>query len=120
VVPLAVQMGWVKSPPLFCMVTEYARDLTQHLVDTNAELPPHPFESEMQIQHMPRQARIVTLSKLLQVYVDDFCYAATESKDEDYIPQIRQAAINGIHLYFPQPEVTGHVEGKTTHIQKET
>ena len=105
-------MGWVESPPLFCTVTESARDLTQHLVDTNAELPPHQFESEMQIEHVPRRARAVTPSKLLQVYVDDFCYAATESKDRDHIPQIRRAAIHGIHLYFPQPEVTGHVDGK--------
>ncbi len=27
-VPVAVQMGWVKSPSLFCAVTESARDLT--------------------------------------------------------------------------------------------
>jgi hypothetical protein len=54
VVSLVVQMGWVESPSLFCTVTESARDLTQHLVDTNAKLPPHPFESEMQIQHVPR------------------------------------------------------------------
>jgi hypothetical protein len=111
VVPSAVQMGRVESPPLFCTIMGSARDLTQHLVDTNAELPPHPFESEMQIQHVPRRARAVTLSKLLEVYVDDFCYASTESKDGDHIPQIRRAAIHGIHVYFPQPKVTGHVDG---------
>jgi hypothetical protein len=43
VVPLAVQMGWVESAPLFCTVIESARDLTQHLVDTNIDLPLHPF-----------------------------------------------------------------------------
>ena len=100
VVPLAVQMGWAESPPLFCTVTESTRDLTQHLVDTNAKLPLHPFESEMQIQHVPWQARTVTPSKLLQVYVDNFCYAATESKGRDHIPQIRRAAIHSIHSYF--------------------
>jgi hypothetical protein len=45
VVPLAVQMGWVESPPLFCTITESARDLIQHLVDTNIALPPHLFEA---------------------------------------------------------------------------
>jgi hypothetical protein len=53
VVPLAVQMGWVESPPLFCTITESARDLTQNLVDTNVDLPPHSFEAEMNIQHVP-------------------------------------------------------------------
>jgi hypothetical protein len=51
-------------------------------------------------------------SKLLQVYVDDFCYASTEAKDGCHIPRIRRASIHGIHLVFPQPEVTGHVDGK--------
>ncbi len=81
-------------------------------MDTNAELPPHLFESEMQIQQVPLRARAVTPSKLIQVYVEDFCYASTESKDGRHIPQIRRAAIHSIHLYFPQPEVTGHVDGK--------
>ena len=53
VVPLAVQMGWVKSPPLFCAVSESAQDITQHLVDTNVKLPPHLLEVKMNIQHVP-------------------------------------------------------------------
>jgi hypothetical protein len=53
VMPSEVQMGLVKSLPLFCTITESARDLTQHLVDTNVNLPPHPFEAEMNIQHVP-------------------------------------------------------------------
>jgi hypothetical protein len=57
VVPLAVQMGWVESPSLFCTVTESARDLTQHLVDTKVDLPLHPFEAEMNIQHVPRDRK---------------------------------------------------------------
>ena len=51
-------------------------------------------------------------SKLLQVYVDNFCYASTESKDGCHIPQIRCASIHGIHSLFPQPEMTRHVDGK--------
>jgi hypothetical protein len=41
VVPSALQMGWVESPPLFCTVTESARDLTQHLVEHQVSLPHH-------------------------------------------------------------------------------
>ena len=51
-------------------------------------------------------------SKLLQVYVDDFCYAATQSKDGDHIPTIRRAAIHGIKAVFPPPAITKHKDGK--------
>jgi hypothetical protein len=44
VVPSAVQMGWVESPPLFCTVTESARGLTQHLVEHQVPLPHHKLE----------------------------------------------------------------------------
>ncbi len=105
-------LGWVESPSLFCTVTETARDINQHLVDANVVLPPHPIESQMTIQHVPLRARADVPSKLLQVYVDDFCYASTEAKDGCHIPRIRCPSIHGIHSVFPQPEVTGHVDGK--------
>ena len=50
--------------------------------------------------------------KLLQVYVDDFCYAATQSKDGLHIPAIQRAAIHGIEAIFPPPAVTMHQDGK--------
>jgi hypothetical protein len=112
VVPLAVQMGWVESPPLFCTVTESAQDLTQHLVDTNVDLPLHLLEAKMNIQHVPLRAHADVPSKLLQVYVNNFCYASMEAKDGYHIPWICRASIHGIHLFFPQPKVTEHVDGK--------
>ncbi len=45
VVPLAVQMGWVESPSLFCAVTKTARDLAQQFVDAAVPLPRHQVES---------------------------------------------------------------------------
>ena len=105
-------MGWVESPPLLCAVTESARDITQHLVDTEVNLPLHPFEAKMNIQHVPLRACAEVPSKLLQVYDNDFCYASTELKDGCHIPWIHHASIHGIHLYFPQLEVTGHVDRK--------
>ncbi len=112
VVPSAVQMGWVESPPLFCAITESARDLTQHLVNNKVDLPPHPLEDKMTIKDVPMQARRVTPTKLLQVYVDDFCNAATQSVDGHHIPLIRQALIQGVHAVFPEPVVTGNKNGK--------
>ncbi len=46
VVPSAVQMGLIESPPLFCAVTELARDITQHLIDNRVCLPAHPLEDK--------------------------------------------------------------------------
>jgi len=34
-------------------MTESARDITQHLVDANVDLSAHPFEAQMNIQHVP-------------------------------------------------------------------
>ena len=112
VVPSAVQMGWIESPSLFCAVTETARDLAQHFVDAAIPLPPHHVESSMAIEEVPMRARAEAPSKLLQVYVDDFCYAATQSKDGVHIPTIRRAAIHGIEALFPPPTVTKHTDGK--------
>ncbi len=53
VLPSAVQTGWVESPPLFCSVTESARDLTQHLVDNKIYLPVHPLENKISIEQVP-------------------------------------------------------------------
>ncbi len=112
VVLSAVQMGWVESPSLFCAVTESARNLTQHFVDAAVPLPPHKVESSMSIEDVPMRGRAVAPSKLLQVYVDDFCYAATQSKDGEHIPTIRKAAIHGIEAVFPPPAITKHKDGK--------
>jgi hypothetical protein len=111
-VPSAVQMGWVESPPLFCAVTETARDLTQHLVDNKVGLLPHPLEKKISIENVPLRAWTRTPTKLLQVYVDNFCNAATQSMDGDRIPLIRRASIHRVHAVFPEPAVTGHTNGK--------
>ncbi len=50
VIPAAVQMGWVESPSLFCMVTELAQDLMQYFVDKDIALPVDDIEELMTIQ----------------------------------------------------------------------
>ncbi len=105
-------MGWVKSPSHFCTVTESARDLTQHFVDNGVPLPQDPIEESMTIADVPLRGRTQAPTKLLQVYVDNFCYAATQSVDGAHIPTIWRAAIHGIHAVFPLTLVTKHKEGK--------
>ena len=112
VIPAAVQMGWVESPSLFCTVTESTRDLAQHFVDTDTILPYDEVEDQMTIADVPLRARTENPTKLLQVYVDDFCYAATQSTDGTHIPKIRRAAVQGIQALFPPTEITKHEGGK--------
>ncbi len=112
VVPSAVQMGWVESLSLFCTVTELVRDLAQHFVDNNVQLPYDPIKELMMIQEVPPRERTETPTKLMQVYVDDFCNAATQSKDRTHILTIRRASIHRIHALFPPTAVTRHDGGK--------
>jgi hypothetical protein len=112
VIQAVVQMGWVESPRFFCAVTDLARDLTQHLVDNDVFLPEDPVKDLMKITEVPLQGRTDTPTKLLQVYVDDFCHAATQSTDSIHIPTLRRAAIHGIDALFPPPLVYNHKGGK--------
>ena len=112
VVPSAVQMGWVESPSYFCAVTETARDITQHLINTNASLPAHPIENSMTIPTVPLRAQTDEPDSSIQVYVDDFVNATTQSTDETYVPKIRRASIHGIHSVFPETATTKHANGK--------
>ncbi len=112
VVPSALQMGWVESPSYFCAVTECARDITQHLVDSDTTLPSHPIETQMKIPHVPARARSDTPTSALQVYVDDFCNAATQSTNGDYLAKIRSASVHGILAIFPETTTTNHAAGK--------
>ena len=112
VVPSALQMGWVESPSYFCTVTECAQDLTQHLIDNKTTLPQHPIKVQMTIPDVPPRARAECPSKILQVYVDGFCHAATQSTDGLHLAKVRRAGIHAIHAYFPEPMITKHINGK--------
>ncbi len=51
-------------------------------------------------------------TKLLQVYVDNFCNATMQLLDGSHVPMIRWASIHGVHAVFLEPAVTGHQNGK--------
>jgi hypothetical protein len=43
-VPTSLQMGWVESPPFFCVASETARDVAKDYCETKmGTLPPHKF-----------------------------------------------------------------------------
>ena len=66
----------------------------------------------MPIVDVPMQGRTRSPTKLLQVYVDDFCYATTKSEDGKHIHAVQRAAIHSIHAVFPPTLVTKHKDGK--------
>jgi hypothetical protein len=75
----------------------------QYFVDEDIALPVDDIEELMKIQDVPIRGQTKLPTKCLQVYVNDFCYAATQSEDGSYIPTIRRAAIHGIQALFPPP-----------------
>ncbi len=92
-------------------MTDSARDLTQHFVDNDVPLPPDPIKESMTIAEIPLRGRTRSPTKLLKVYVDDFCYAATQSEDGAHIPTIRRAAIHGIPAVFLPTMIMKHKDG---------
>jgi hypothetical protein len=75
-------------------------------------LPHNPIEDSMTIDAIPICGQSPSPTKLLQVYVDDFCYAANQLEDGAHIPTIQRVAIHDIHAVFPTTSVTKQVEGK--------
>ena len=124
VVPAALQMGWVSSPPYFCAATETGRDVAELLrAHAGPNLPEHPMEHDMidpmlanLLKRIPKpsdwtedqlHSHLTKFQHLFEVYVDDFC-ALVQSTDEDVIRHHSRALLHAIHEIFPPPEVTGH------------
>ena len=78
VVPTALQMGWIESPPCFSAASETARDVEEAYVQARmGSLPTHKFEKHVAqgIDFSRLPARTVAqamLRFLIEVYVDDF------------------------------------------------
>ena len=124
VMPSALQMGWVSSPPFFCSATETARDCAEALWEMGAPaLPPHPMEGDM-VDAMPNRlctslpdinqwdddtlhGHLLRFLHLFEVYVDNFI-GMVQSTDETILRHHSQALLHAIHQLFPPPKQTGH------------
>ena len=78
-----------------------ARDLTEYHIRNSTVLPEHPVEKFMDVEPVPMRARAVKPSRCLQVYVDDFCLAATQSMDGQHIPTLSDLESTASTLFFP-------------------
>ena len=109
VVPKALQMGWIESPPYFCAASETGRDVaTQY-----AETPVGTLRDNKFIDHAAQGADFDTLPAqsdeadplryLVEVYVDDFISLAMPRSQAD-LRHVANAVMNGIHDVFPADE----------------
>jgi hypothetical protein len=107
VLPSALQMGWCESPGYFCAATESTRDMAQHWIDSNENLPNHGFEDFVKPTENPRrQTSPGPDYQLTAVYVDDFLMAAVQSREGDLLEKAGRATLHAIHSVFPPPRPT--------------
>ena len=130
VVPAALQVGWVSSPPDFCTATETARDVAEALRAKAAPgLPPHPMEADMVDAmepglrtHLPNlddldeealQGHLLRFLHLFEVYVDDFI-GLIQSTDKEVLQHHSRALLHAILITScSRPPNTPATQGKT-------
>ncbi|KAL7526943.1 hypothetical protein ACHAWF_001977 [Thalassiosira exigua] len=125
VVPSALQMGWVLSPPFFCAASETARDVAMsYMSEPLGSLPAHPLEEHMLPGNfvLPQMATVsreqgAAFLQLLEVYVDDFVQMA-QTSDVDVLRHCSRAILHAIHSVFPPPDITGHAGEDPISVKK--
>jgi len=90
--PTCIQMGWSKSPPLFCSACKMAQDIAQEMLDKQTPLPSHPLKSfclpkTIQLPDFD-QINSKTMTKLLNIYMDDFISLAQAPTQEELCPML--------------------------------
>jgi hypothetical protein len=110
VVLTSLQMGWVESPPYFCVATETSRDVAMDYTENPINLlPPHKF-----VKYTigdPEYEALPELQKgnngyvyMLEVYVDDFMNLIIPASREQ-IRHVAMAVMTGIHDVFPLDDI---------------
>jgi len=106
VVSTCLQMGWTESPLLFCTATEMARDIGQEKINADNQLEPHALEHHCipdNLNSLPTTPiSTAQLTKLLEVYVDDFM-GLMEAPTATKLLHFTRAVLQGIHSVFPPP-----------------
>jgi hypothetical protein len=107
VVPASLQMGWVESPPYFCVASETARDIAMNYVNTKiGSLPTHKFthytRGDADATQLPTNAtqQGTALWYSIEVYVDDFISIVIPTSQEQ-LDHVADAIMQGIHDVFP-------------------
>jgi hypothetical protein len=105
VVPTSLQMGWIESPPYFCVASETARDVAASYAELPlGAQPPHDFLHYMKMHDdyhsLPRTAPHSNFRYIMEVYMDDFIDIAIPTSQRD-LDHLATATMSGIHDVFP-------------------
>ena len=108
VVPTSLQMGWIESPPYFCVASETARDVAASYAELPlGTQPPHDFLHYTKMHDdyhaLPRTAEESNFRYIMEVYMDDFIDVAIPTSQRD-LDHLATATMNGIHDVFPQAD----------------
>ena len=111
VIPSALQMGWCKSPPFFCVATETARDITEDYdMEPRGSLAPHPLENLMLPPEKWPEENLASICNdylhVMEVHVDDFC-TMVQTDNPAHLRHISRLLLHAIQSVFPPPEVSG-------------
>jgi hypothetical protein len=100
-----MQIGWVESPPYFCVATETVRDVTLDYCDTPiGSLPCHKFTVNVAgnkaFEELPvTSTTATTFLHALEVYVDFMSIIIPTSWEQ--LEHVATAVMTGIHEVFP-------------------
>ena len=100
-------MGWCESPPLFCTASEMVRNIAQEKLENTELLELHPLENlclpdNFNCLPLICQTNHEAMTKLLEVYMDDFISLAQAVTKEELL-HFTRAILHGIHMVFPPP-----------------
>lgn len=107
VIPSSLQMGWIESPPYFCVASETGCDMAEQYIKTPVgTLPPHKFLTHTQAapvyKSLPHTAleATTTFQYLIEVYMDDYIGLATATL-RDQLDHVANSVMCAIHDIFP-------------------
>jgi hypothetical protein len=120
-------MGWGKSTPFFCAVTETAQDIAQENFDTNKVMAPQPMEDimmDIDWTTVSLPARLPSSENdkrkflsVLEVYIDDFI-GLIQSTNKDHLLWCSRTILSAISNVFPPPEITNSSMGPAVSVKK--
>jgi hypothetical protein len=99
-------MGWVESPPFFCVATKTSRDIAMEYSNTAVgSLNKHKFEAylkgDVTFEEFQDKESNGTLRYALEVFVDNFMLLIIPATKEEML-HVVTAVMTGIHNMFPE------------------
>ena len=125
VVPSALQMGWVLSPPFFCAQSETARDVAaSYVAGPQRALLGLPL-GDLTMPEVFLLPLVTSMTRkkgknflhMLEVYVDNFIQLE-QTDNKEALQRCSWELLHGIHSVFPPTAITGHVGEEPVSMRK--